>query len=62
MPVLRLLVGPGSGRRCSSIARAQASLERVRHWIAGHTAALDAALILVIALLQIQKGLSALQS
>lgn len=42
--------------------RAQAPLDRVRHWIGGHTAALNAALILVIALLQIQKGLSALQS
>lgn len=41
-------------------AAAQPMLDRTRTWIAGHTNVLNAALLLVIAVLQLQKGLSAL--
>ncbi|MGG7465902.1 MULTISPECIES: GAP family protein [unclassified Plantibacter] len=39
---------------------AQPLLDRTRTWIAGHTNVLNAALLLVIAVLQLQKGISAL--
>lgn len=35
-------------------------LTRIRSWIASHTSALNAALVLVIAVLQLQKAISAL--
>lgn len=41
-------------------ARAQPLLDRLRTWIAGNTHVLNAALLLVIGALQLQKGLSAL--
>ncbi len=41
-------------------AKAQPSLDRLRNWIAGHTSALNAALLLVIGALQLEKGISGL--
>ncbi|MCT9819220.1 GAP family protein [Microbacterium sp. W1N] len=41
-------------------AAAQPSLDRLRDWVATHTNVLNAALLLVIAVLQLQKGISAL--
>ncbi len=41
-------------------AKAQPTLDRLRNWIAGHTSALNAALLLVIGALQLEKGISGL--
>lgn len=41
-------------------AKAQPFLDSTRTWIAGHTSVLNAALLLVIAVLQLQKGIAAL--
>lgn len=43
-------------------AAAQPLLDQTRSWIAGHTSVLNAALLLVIAVLQLQKALSAFLS
>jgi hypothetical protein len=43
-------------------AAAAPTLERLRTWIAGHTNVLNAALVLVIGVLQLQKAISALLS
>lgn len=40
--------------------RAQPQLDALRTWVAGHSSVLNAALLLVIGVLQLQKGLSAL--
>lgn len=40
--------------------RAQPTLDRLRNWVASHTNVLNAALLLVIGALQLQKGLSGL--
>lgn len=41
-------------------AAAKPLLDRTREWIAGHTSLLNALLLMIIALLQIQKGVSAI--
>ncbi len=41
-------------------ARAPSGLDRIRDWIAGHTGLMNAALLLVIGVLQLQKGISGL--
>ncbi|WP_265523598.1 GAP family protein [Oerskovia flava] len=46
--------------RLAAGPRAEPSLDHVRRWIAAHTSVLNAALLLFIAVLQIQKGVSAL--
>ena len=40
--------------------RAKPFLDATRTWIAGHTGVLNAALLLVVGILQLQKGISAL--
>jgi hypothetical protein len=40
--------------------KAQPALDRVRTWIAGNTHVLNAALLLVIGALQLEKGVTAL--